>query len=74
MPKALALRAVQRADQPLSATELLEKSRKRSVYLQRLYKNLAFVRRLASFSRTHDYRYPSREREMNIEREAAYAR
>ncbi|OWK47336.1 MobF family relaxase [Fimbriiglobus ruber] len=46
--------AVQRADQPLSATALAETRRRKPGLRDRLDKHLAFVRRLATFARTHE--------------------
>jgi conjugative relaxase-like TrwC/TraI family protein len=46
------LKAVQRADQPMAALELVE-ARKRA-YRQRLHKLLALRRRRANFARTHE--------------------
>jgi conjugative relaxase-like TrwC/TraI family protein len=48
------LQAVQRPDTPISATELAERSRQKAPLLQRFRKHFAFIRRRASFVRTHE--------------------
>ncbi len=68
------LKAVQRPDQPLSATEFAEKSRKKPRLRQRLKKHLECLRRLASFEQTHERRQAQAERTPPVEREAGHAR
>jgi len=48
------LRAVQRADEPLSAMELAESHRRKPSLRQRLQKLLAFHRRAVTFAQTHE--------------------
>jgi conjugative relaxase-like TrwC/TraI family protein len=67
------LRAIQRADQPLSATELAE-SRRRGPLRRRLGRHLAFLGRLATFARTHDDRGLDRDRTAMQQRENAHGR
>src|SRR5262249_47627506 len=50
------LKAVQRPDQPLSATELAESRRQKRPLRQRLTRHLAFLRRASTFAQTHDVR------------------
>jgi hypothetical protein len=69
------LKAVQKADQPLSALELTQARRRRKAPLrQRLGKHLAYLRRLAAFDRTHEGRPDDRQRRPPREREMDYAR
>ncbi len=69
------LKAVQKADQPLSAMELMQARRRQKAPLrQRLGKHLAYVRRLAAFGRTHERRPGDRQRRPPSEREIGYAR
>jgi hypothetical protein len=68
------LRAVQRPDQPLSATELLESKARKSPLRWRLSRHLAFMRKLATFSTIHEPRLPDRERSNVVQRESEHAR
>jgi hypothetical protein len=55
--KAALLQAVQRPDEPLSATELAQQShRRKPTQRKRLHKHLDFVRRLGSFASIHEAR------------------
>ena len=67
------LKAVDRADVPLSAIEFVHKRHQRPPLLTRLKKHLTFVRRLASFAQAHERRTPGRQlaRQMNQERDHA---
>ena len=47
------LKAMQRPDQPISATEFAAKNTRKSNLRQRLYKHLAFLRRAISFNQMH---------------------
>jgi conjugative relaxase-like TrwC/TraI family protein len=68
------LKAVQRPDQPMSALELYE-ARQRTVPLrQRLHKHFAYLRRLASFERTHEQRPQDRQRTQSVDKERSYGR
>jgi conjugative relaxase-like TrwC/TraI family protein len=67
------LNAVQRPDQPLSATELAESVRPKPLR-QRLKKLLAYRRRCATFAQTHEARRPGVERAPDRRREVDYAR
>ena len=68
------LRTIQRADQPLSATELAEPKRRRMLLRRRLGRHLAFLGRLTAFARTHDDRWADRDRSTPIQRENAHGR
>ncbi|HEV3188900.1 MAG TPA: AAA family ATPase, partial [Polyangiaceae bacterium] len=65
------LKAVERTDEPLSATELAEARKVR--LRQRLHKHLAFVRRLATFARTHE-QHSEHRKTPSWEREKDYVR
>jgi len=67
------LKAVQRADQPLSALELAE-SRRKAPLRQRLHKHLAFMRRIGNFARTHDERQSNLHRTLPSQEERGHAR
>jgi conjugative relaxase-like TrwC/TraI family protein len=58
--KAELLKAVQRADEPLSATELADSRRRTWPLRERLQKLLAYRRRCATFNQTHEVRRPER--------------
>lgn len=66
--KAGLLKAVQRPDEPLAATELVRTARRRAPLRDRLNKHLAFARRLATFNQLHhtarDTRQGTREQEI----------
>ncbi|OWK40973.1 MobF family relaxase [Fimbriiglobus ruber] len=62
--KAQLLAAAARADDPLSATALAESRRRPPSLRQRLYKHLAFVRRMGTFARTHEIPSTHFHREM----------
>jgi ATP-dependent exoDNAse (exonuclease V) alpha subunit len=64
------LRAIERPDQPLSATELMHKRKRKPSLRQRLQKQVAFLRRAASFAHAHERRAPERQQE----REMGYGR
>ena len=69
------LKAVQKADQPLSALELTQaRRRQKSPLRERLGKHFAYVRRLAAFARTHERRPDDRQRRPPLEQERGYAR
>jgi predicted transcriptional regulator len=68
------LKAVQRADNPLSATELAEMSRRKRPLAQRLKKHLAQLRRAANFGSTHERCGPGQERTATQHREVGHAR
>ena len=53
------LKAVQRPDEPLSATEFVRIAGGEPPLRQRLSRHLAFLRRLATFDRTHEARPPA---------------
>jgi len=59
------LKAIDRPDEPLSATELVERYRRKSTLRQRLSRHVASMRRLAVFNRTHE---PRRQREQEMTR------
>jgi len=65
------LKAVQRPDEPMSATELAESARRRIPLRQRLRMHAAYVRRLANFAQTHE-RAPDLSRMAHLDKELAY--
>jgi conjugative relaxase-like TrwC/TraI family protein len=67
------LKAVQRPDEPMSATEFVQ-VRRRPPLRQRLNKHLAFMRRLNYFNRTHESRVPDPQRTPPLEREHHHVR
>jgi hypothetical protein len=68
------LKAVQRPDTPLSATELAESRRRKPPLRQRLRKHLAFMRRLATFAQTHEPRLHEPRQKDPLQREHTYGR
>jgi conjugative relaxase-like TrwC/TraI family protein len=69
------LKAVQRPDQPISATEFAESRRRKPAVRQRLHKHLAFMRRLATFARSHEPASPEYHRTPpSLDREKDYVR
>ena len=67
------LKAIDRPDQPLSATELMERYHRKPSLRQRLYRHLGFMRRLAGFNRTHEPRQREPERTQSTQ-EVIYER
>jgi len=72
--KYVLLKAVQRADEPLSATELFEAQIKKPSLRQRLGKNLAFRRRQAAFDRTRERAPADGKRTHSLDRDLDHAR
>jgi conjugative relaxase-like TrwC/TraI family protein len=68
------LKAMKRADETLSATELAELARPKQPLLQRLQKLLAYRRLCATFAQTHDTSRHWVERAPDRRREVEYAR
>ena len=68
------LRAVQRPDTPLSATEFVQSSVRSVPLRQRLKNHLAFVRRAATFARTHAPRPGETNRHLSPKQEHNHAR
>jgi len=68
------LKAVQRADEPLSATELFEAQKKKPTLRQRLGKNLALRRRQAAFDRTRERSPADGKRTHSLDRDLGHAR
>jgi hypothetical protein len=68
------LKAVQRPDEPLSATEFAQARRRKPPLRRRLDKHLAFIGRLATFARTHEPPQHGRHRSPSLDRETSYAR
>ena len=66
--------AVERPDEPLSATEFVRPLRRKPPLRQRLARHLAFGRRLAAFARTHEPRHRDAQRTPPLDREHAYGR
>jgi ATP-dependent exoDNAse (exonuclease V) alpha subunit len=71
--KAALLKAVQRADEPLAATDLA-RPRPAPRRPGRLHKQVAFLRRLATFAQLHDPHQTGPRRTPSPGREAAHAR
>jgi hypothetical protein len=68
------LRAVRRADEPMSAMDLARAGQRKRPLRQRLQKHLAYLWRQAALARTHAPRPAVLEQAPTIEREAEYAR
>lgn len=67
--------AIQRQESRKSAMELMHpRQRQRTPLRQRLGKHFAYLRRLATFTRTHERRPVDRQRTPHSEREMGYAR
>jgi len=68
------LKAVQRADEPLSATEFAQTRRRKPSLRQRLQNQLAFKRRIANFRRIHQPTLSEHPHMRPLEREHEHAR
>jgi hypothetical protein len=68
------LKAVQRADETVSATELAESARVKPPLRHRLKKLLAYRNRCANFAQTHETRRPAPTQALDRRREVEYAR
>jgi conjugative relaxase-like TrwC/TraI family protein len=68
------LKAVQRPDEPLSATELAEAMRRRLPLKARLKRHLASIRRRMAFAETHEPRRPAVTATPALHREMVYER
>ena len=68
------LRAVQRPDEPMSATELVASSRRQTPLRKRLYKHVAFLRRIANVAKIHELRSVNLERTPSLQREIDHGR
>jgi hypothetical protein len=68
------LRAFERPDTPMSATEFMKRRTKKMPLRQRLRKHLGSMRRLAYFSQAHPQRQPDQQRAPEMNREVDYAR
>ena len=66
------LRAVERPDEPMSATEFM--NQRKATLRERLGTHLAFLRRATTFAVTHARRVLQPETERSTERESVYAR
>ena len=66
------LRSAQRPDEPQSATEFMQQ--RRQALRQRLGKHLAFLRRTATFGRTHEQQGHQADKEQAKDREVSHAR
>jgi ATP-dependent exoDNAse (exonuclease V) alpha subunit len=71
--KAELAKAAERRDEPLSATEFVQTARRKPTLRQRLYKHLAFARRLNYFNRTHE-RQPDPVRTPSLQKEIGHVR
>jgi conjugative relaxase-like TrwC/TraI family protein len=63
------LKAVERPDEPLSATEFAQTRRRKPQLRQRLRKHLATMRRLAAFAQTHEQWQPHPQLAPSLQRE-----
>ncbi len=72
--KASLRQAVERADEPLSATEFVRPQWRKPSLRQRLARHVAFARRLATFARTHEPRPRDVGRTPPLDREHAHGR
>jgi conjugative relaxase-like TrwC/TraI family protein len=68
------LRAFERPDTPMSATEFMKRRTKKMPLRQRLRKHLGAIRRLAYFSQAHPQRQLDQQRSPEMNREVDYAR
>jgi len=68
------LQAVQRPDEPLSATEFVQTRRAVRPMRQRLGKHLAYLRRLAAFAHIHEPRHPDLHRAHQQQRDYGHER
>jgi conjugative relaxase-like TrwC/TraI family protein len=68
------LEAVQRLDEPLSATEFAESRPSARPMRQRLGKHLAYLRRLAAFGQIHEPRQPDQQRTQSSQQEHTHVR
>jgi conjugative relaxase-like TrwC/TraI family protein len=68
------LRAVERPDEPLSATEFVQTRRRPPPLRQRLQKHLAFVRRLDIFAHIHKTPAPDLQKTPRYQREDSHVR
>ncbi len=68
------LKAVKRADEPLSALELAASRPGKPPLRQRLQKHLAFIRRLGNFARSNVWRQADVHRPPPLQREASHER
>ncbi len=68
------LQAVQRPDEPLSATEFVQARRPMKPMRQRLGKHLAYLRRLAAFAHIHEPRQPDLQRAPQQQRDYGHER
>ena len=68
------LQAVQRPDEPLSATEFVQSRRPAAPMRKRLGKHLAYLRRLAAFGHTHEPRQPDLRKVPQQQRDYAHER
>ncbi len=65
-------KAVERADEPLSATELAASARRRPALRERLRKHVSFLRRIAGSALAHEPRRPDPRRTPPLDREMTY--
>ena len=68
------LRAAQRPDEPLSATEFVESLRRKPPLKARLHKHLAFLRRAANVAKTHEQSMADRNRNQTLRKEHVHER
>jgi conjugative relaxase-like TrwC/TraI family protein len=68
------LKAVQRPDEPLSATEFVQARRKAPPLRKRLGRHLAYLRRLSAFAQIHEPRQPDLHRVREQQREYGHER
>jgi len=68
------LQAVERPDEPLSATEFVQGMRRKPRLCQRLHKHVAFLRRVGYFAQTHEQRLPDPHRTASLPWENTHVR
>jgi ATP-dependent exoDNAse (exonuclease V) alpha subunit len=68
------LQAVERPDEPLSATEFAQSRRRKWPLRQRLHKHLAFIHRLGIFAHTHEQRPADLQKTPSLQREMEHVR
>ena len=68
------LKAVERPDEPLSATAFASARQRKVPLRRRLHKHLAFMRRLGHFSQSHQAPSPELQQNATLHRENYHAR
>jgi conjugative relaxase-like TrwC/TraI family protein len=68
------LKAVERPDEPLSATEFAHERQRKPSLRSRLRKHVSNIRRMATFAATHELRVPEHLRNQTVHQEYAHGR